>query len=235
MDRARVARAIRRAFHAGRSPPITLAHRRGRRCRSSRASPRYARPVSVGIPTAAANSAMQNSATNGAPSPAMASSVSPNRSSHAIAASSRESTECIAAHATAACRTSASARSAAVRRARAKSRTSAAVSSSAVASMGPTQAAGTDTQGLENRGCSQPWRSRSGNENSPLGTATTRVDPDGAAGRTQAVRGQRNHRPRRPRDPEIKYRNPAASSVVSTRSTTDQRPCPRSLGFEARR
>ena len=38
--RAMVARAIRRARHAGRSPARTLAQVLGSRCRSSRASPR---------------------------------------------------------------------------------------------------------------------------------------------------------------------------------------------------
>ena len=39
-ERAMVARAIRRARHAGRSPARTRAQVRGSRCRSSRASPR---------------------------------------------------------------------------------------------------------------------------------------------------------------------------------------------------
>ncbi len=141
-----MARAIRRAFQAGRSPPITLAHSRGSRCRSSSASPKYARPVSVGIPTAAANSGMQNSATNGAPSPAIGSARSPK--SPAQAASAMESTQCIAAHATASwsCRAAIGVRD--DLEARAAASTSAAVSRSKVVvpAMGPTQAAGTDTQ-----------------------------------------------------------------------------------------
>ena len=58
-------------------------------------------PASVGSPIAAANSVTENSATRGAPGPATGIPVSP--WSHTVAASARESTECIAAQATAAC------------------------------------------------------------------------------------------------------------------------------------
>ena len=58
-------------------------------------------PASVGSPIAAANSVTENSPTRGAPGPATGIPVSP--WSHTVAASARESTECIAAQATAAC------------------------------------------------------------------------------------------------------------------------------------
>ena len=67
-------------------------------------------PASVGSPIAAANSVTENSATRGAPGPATGIPVSP--WSHTVAASASESTECIAAQATAACSFSASAASA---------------------------------------------------------------------------------------------------------------------------
>jgi hypothetical protein len=51
-------------------------------------------PVSVGSPTAAANSATQNSATNGAPGPATGTGVSPNRTASPI-----DSAGCRSAHA----------------------------------------------------------------------------------------------------------------------------------------
>ena len=87
-------------------------------------------PASVGSPIAAANSVTENSPISGAPGPATGIPVSP--WSHTVAASSRESTECIAAQATAACSFSASARSASTVLARANSSTAAAVSRSAV-------------------------------------------------------------------------------------------------------
>ena len=68
-------------------------------------------PASVGSPIAAANSVTENSPTSGAPGPATGIPVSP--WSHTVAASARESTECIAAQATAACSLLASAASAA--------------------------------------------------------------------------------------------------------------------------
>ncbi len=75
----------------------TRRHTRGSRWASSRACPTYRFPASVETPIAAANSVIANSATNGAPSPATGIPVSPYRS-EIVAASSIESTECIAAH-----------------------------------------------------------------------------------------------------------------------------------------
>ncbi len=82
---------------------IDPAPHRGQAVRSSRAWPTYRFPASVETPIAAANSVIANSATNGAPAPATGIPVSPYRPSQIVAASSIESTECIAAHGTAAC------------------------------------------------------------------------------------------------------------------------------------
>ena len=65
--RQMVCSAIRRARQVCRSPPMTRAHTLGRRCLSSTAWAIRTRPESVEAPMARANSAMQNSATNGAP------------------------------------------------------------------------------------------------------------------------------------------------------------------------
>ncbi len=70
-------------------------------------------PVSVGSPTAAANSATQNSATSGAPGPATGTGVSPNRTASPI-----DSAGCRSAQAHAHRSRSASAASAAARRSR---------------------------------------------------------------------------------------------------------------------
>ncbi len=86
-------------------------------------------PASVGSPIAAANSVTENSATSGAPGPATGIPVSP--WSHTVAASASESTECIAAQATAACSFRASAASARDRSSRTAASTAAAVSRSA--------------------------------------------------------------------------------------------------------
>ncbi len=91
-------------------------------------------PASVGSPIAAANSVTENSPTRGAPGPATGIPVSP--WSHTVAASASESTECIAAQATAACSFRASAASARGRSSRtAEPSTAAAVSRSAVGSL----------------------------------------------------------------------------------------------------
>jgi len=82
----------------------------------------------VGSPIAAANSVTENSPISGAPGPATGIPVSP--WSHTVAASSRESTECIAAQVTAACSLLDSAASAAALSPRANSSTAAAVSRS---------------------------------------------------------------------------------------------------------
>ena len=120
--------AIRRACHAFKSPRTTRRHTRGRRCRSSRASPTYDFPASVDRPIAAANSMTANSATNGAPSPASGIPWSPYPTS--ISASSIESVECMAAHCTACCNNRASAASAIARSSRAAVNTDEAVWSS---------------------------------------------------------------------------------------------------------
>ena len=64
-DNSIVASAILRARQASRSPACTRAQCRGRRYFSSTAAATSARPPSVERPIARANSAMQNSATNG--------------------------------------------------------------------------------------------------------------------------------------------------------------------------
>ena len=92
---------------------------RGSRYFSSRAWAIFARPASVERPIAAANSARQNSATSGAPSPASGSGQSPPRVAQ-VAASWIDSGGCCSAHVTAATSRSASARSAATRESRAK-------------------------------------------------------------------------------------------------------------------
>ncbi len=69
--------AIRRARQASTSRVWTRAHNRGRRWRSSRASPIRAAPASVRCPIRVASSATQNSATRGAPGPATVTPVSP--------------------------------------------------------------------------------------------------------------------------------------------------------------
>ncbi len=65
------------ARQAGRSPACTRRHNRGSRCRSSRACPTRRFADTVEIPRTAPSSLMQNSATNGAPTPATGSSCSP--------------------------------------------------------------------------------------------------------------------------------------------------------------
>ena len=74
--RVRVCSAIRRAFHTGNRPASTLAQVLGRRWTSSRACPRRLRPASCDMPRLVASSITANSATSGAPSPAMAMPVS---------------------------------------------------------------------------------------------------------------------------------------------------------------
>ncbi len=71
-----VASATARARHAGTRPAWTCAHSRGRRWRSSRAWPTSFFAAVVEIPRTVPSSARQNSATSGAPSPAMGSSCS---------------------------------------------------------------------------------------------------------------------------------------------------------------
>ena len=107
-----VVSATRRARHAGRSPACTRRHNRGSRCRSSRACPTSRFADTVEIPRTAPSSLMQNSATNGAPTPATGSSCSPPPGMTNAAAPSTESAGCRSAHAHAATSSSASARSA---------------------------------------------------------------------------------------------------------------------------
>ena len=71
-----VVSATVRARHAGTAPDCTCAHSRGSRWRSSRACPMSFFAEVVEIPSTAPSSAMQNSATNGHPSPASGSSWS---------------------------------------------------------------------------------------------------------------------------------------------------------------
>ena len=71
-----VASATARARHAGTRPAWTCAHSRGRRWRSSRAWPTSFFAAVVETPRTVPSSARQNSATSGAPSPAMGSSCS---------------------------------------------------------------------------------------------------------------------------------------------------------------
>ena len=85
-------------------------------------------PASVGSPIAAANSVIENSPIRGAPGPATGIPVSP--WSHTVAASASESTECIAAQVTAACRIRASPASTRDRSSRTAASTAAAVSRS---------------------------------------------------------------------------------------------------------
>ena len=124
-----VASAIRRARHASRSPDCTRAQRAGRRYFSSTAAATSARPPSVERPIARANSAMQNSATNGAPSPARVRPVSPPGVIQ-VAASSMDSGGCCSAQVTAATIRSACARLAAAWLSRANTSTSRAESRS---------------------------------------------------------------------------------------------------------
>ena len=123
-DRLRVDSAIRRARQASRSPDCTRAQHRGSRYFSSTAAAICARPPSVERPIARANSAMQNSATNGAPSPARVRPVSPPGVIQ-VAASSMDSGGCCSAQVTAATISTASARIAAALASRATRSTSA--------------------------------------------------------------------------------------------------------------
>ncbi len=125
----RVAWAIRRARHTGRSPVWVRSQSRVSRYFSSTASATSARPESVERPRAAANSAIQNSATSGAPGPASGRPVSPPPQTQ-VAASSIDSGGCCSAQVTAAYSTSASARSATARRSRANPSTAEAESRS---------------------------------------------------------------------------------------------------------
>ena len=100
-DSTNVASAIRRARQASRSPACTRAHTRGRRYFSSTAVASNRRPESVDRPIASANSAMQNSDTNGAPSPASRRPVSP-AAVIQVAASPIDSGGCCSAQVTAA-------------------------------------------------------------------------------------------------------------------------------------
>ena len=122
-DNMNVASAIRRARHASRSPDCIRAQQRGSRYFSSTAAATSARPASVERPIARANSAMQNSATNGAPSPASVRPVSPPGVIQ-VAASSIDSGGCCSAQVTAATIRSACARLAAAWLSRANTSTS---------------------------------------------------------------------------------------------------------------
>ena len=129
IDSPRVAWAIRRARHTGSSPHWVRSQSRVSRYFSSTAWAISAFPESVERPRAAANSAMQNSATSGAPSPARGRPVSPPPQTQ-VAASSIDSGGCCSAQVTAANSTSASARSATARRSRANPSTAEAESRS---------------------------------------------------------------------------------------------------------
>ena len=124
-----MASAIRRARQASRSPACIRAQQRGRRYFSSTAAAISARPPSVERPIARANSAMQNSATSGAPSPARVRPVSPPGVIQ-VAASSIDSGGCCSAQVTAASNRSACARLAAAWLSRANTSTSRAESRS---------------------------------------------------------------------------------------------------------
>ena len=128
-DKQQVASAIRRARQASRSPDCIRAQQRGRRYFSSTAAATSARPPSVERPIARANSAMQNSATSGAPSPARVRPVSPPGVIQ-VAASSIDSGGCCSAQVTAATIRSACARLAAAWLSRANTSTSRAESRS---------------------------------------------------------------------------------------------------------
>ena len=80
----------------------------GSRCRSSRACPIRCFAETVEMPSTAPNSAMQNSATNGAPTPATGSSCSEPPGSRNAAASSTDVAGCRSAHSHAATNRSAS-------------------------------------------------------------------------------------------------------------------------------
>ncbi len=152
MESARVASAIRRARHAGRSPPITLAHSRGSRCRSSTALTQE-RPTGVGGQPHRGRElrdAELRHQRRPLPSDGQLRLRRNRWSLRHRRSSSRESTECIAAprH-----RRLQDLSFGAIRRrppgARAKSRTSAAVSSIAArcrVTWVPLKPAGTDTQ-----------------------------------------------------------------------------------------
>ncbi len=127
-DRDMVVSATRRARHAGRSPAWTRAQRRGRRYFSSSAEAISARPESVEVPSAAASSGMQNSATSGAPSPASGIPVSVPPPARQVASRPIDSGGCCSAQVTAATSKLACARSASRRHARAKPSTSAGLS-----------------------------------------------------------------------------------------------------------
>ena len=71
-----VTSATARARHAGTRPACTCAHSRGRRCRSSSAWPTSRFAATVETPSTPPSSAKQNSATSGAPPPAIGSSCS---------------------------------------------------------------------------------------------------------------------------------------------------------------
>ena len=124
-----VASAIRRARHASRSPACTRDHTRGSRYFSSTDSAITRRPASVERPIASANSAMQNSETSGAPSPARGRPVSP-AAVIQVASSPIDSGGCCSAQVTAAVNSTASAWMAAARAARATRSTSLGESSS---------------------------------------------------------------------------------------------------------
>ncbi len=133
-----------------RSPVITRAHTLGRRCLSSTAWAIRVRPASVESPTARASSAMQNSATRGAPGPARSRPVSPPAVIQ-VAAWWIDSGGCCSAQVAAAASTFASARSASRRDERANDSRSEELSSSSrtpavVVVMEPIQAPSTDNQ-----------------------------------------------------------------------------------------
>ena len=135
LGQANVASAIRRARQASRSPECTRAQHRGRRYFSSTAAATSARPPSVERPIARANSAMQNSATSGAPSPARVRPVSPPGVIQ-VAASSIDSGGCCSAQVTAAVISTASACIAAALASRATRSTSAEESRSSRSMLG---------------------------------------------------------------------------------------------------
>ena len=127
--KTKVASATRRARHTCRVPFCVRAQCLGRRYFSSKPCAINAFPASVDFPIAAANSAMQNSATMGAPGPASVRPVSP-PPTH-MAASWIDSVGLLGP-VTAASKTAASAASATRRCSRANDSTSAGLSSSGV-------------------------------------------------------------------------------------------------------
>ena len=161
-----VTSATRRARQAGTRPAWTCAHSRGRRWRSSRAWPTSFFAAVVEMPRTVPSSARQNSATSGAPSPAMGSSCSQPGTVN-VAAEWIDSGGCRSAHRAAVTRRSAAARCSAAFCCRASVSRSEAVRSSTSPAPGPASAsimcsilpATTDSDLPRAGACGRPSRS----------------------------------------------------------------------------